>query len=384
MSVNLRTLGIQGICELLAAARTRTRNPRKGNRLRSKAARRPVAGGAGVSQYLLGRHVEPGLPDGVPPVQRPGSTSCASVSSCRPKQELAELLARKASLVSLESQTPVGDFDVVAFSVSFEWDYVNVLTLLRLAGIPRYAAERNAHHPLIVVGGAVTFVNPEPLAPFADVVAAGEGEVLVPSFERACPTSDRSPRPASATCAASAAFTSPRSTSRSTEAMVGCRVSFPVSPRPLPVRKAAVKTTDALDPPATSIFTPETEFGSRFLVEVGSRVRQPLSLLLGRLQLPAGPGVSGRSHPAAGRSRPCTCESRGAGVDCTLRPPRHRADSVASTRDGLRDQPRVAATRRSHRVDRAHSKSQRRARDHHRAGNRLGSPAPGHQQDRDE
>ena len=51
-----------------------------------------------------------------------------------PKQELAELLARGAPLVTLESQTPVGDFDVFAFSVSFEWDYVNVLTLLRLAG----------------------------------------------------------------------------------------------------------------------------------------------------------------------------------------------------------------------------------------------------------
>ena len=87
-----------------------------------------------------------------------------------PKQELAELLATKAPLVTLESQTPVADFDVVAFSVSFEWDYVNVLTLLRLAQIPRYAAERNHHHPLILIGGAVTFVNPEPLAPFADVI----------------------------------------------------------------------------------------------------------------------------------------------------------------------------------------------------------------------
>src|SRR5438045_9317285 len=57
-----------------------------------------------------------------------------------PKQELAELLASKSPLVTLESQAAVQDFDVLAFSVSFEWDYVNVLTLLRLAGIPRYAA----------------------------------------------------------------------------------------------------------------------------------------------------------------------------------------------------------------------------------------------------
>src|ERR1700686_1862204 len=52
------------------------------------------------------------------------------------KQELKELLATNTRLVTLESQTPVGDFDVGAFSVSFEWDYVNVLTLLRLAGLP--------------------------------------------------------------------------------------------------------------------------------------------------------------------------------------------------------------------------------------------------------
>src|SRR5438034_11702318 len=101
-----------------------------------------------------------------------------------PKQELAELLASKTPLLTLESQTPVSDFDVLAFSVSFEWDYVNVLTLMRLAGMPRYAAERNVHHPLVVIGGAVTFVNPEPLALFADGLAAGGAETLVPALDR--------------------------------------------------------------------------------------------------------------------------------------------------------------------------------------------------------
>src|SRR5258705_11738813 len=76
-----------------------------------------------------------------------------------PKQELAELLASKAPLLTLESQSPVSEFDVFAFSVSFEWDYVNVLTLMRLAGMPRYAAERSERHPLVVIGGALTRVN---------------------------------------------------------------------------------------------------------------------------------------------------------------------------------------------------------------------------------
>jgi radical SAM superfamily enzyme YgiQ (UPF0313 family) len=186
-----------------------------------------------------------------------------------PKQELAELLASKTALVTLESQTPVSEFDVIAFSVSFEWDYVNVLTLLRLAGVPRYAAERNTHHPLVIVGGAVTFVNPEPLAPFADVIAAGEGEVLVPSLERALgEATDR--RHLLRLLALERGFYVP-AFYEPQYAPDGSLAGFAVAGgvgASVPVRKAAVKTTDALDPPATSIFTPETEFGSRFLVEV--------------------------------------------------------------------------------------------------------------------
>jgi radical SAM superfamily enzyme YgiQ (UPF0313 family) len=188
-----------------------------------------------------------------------------------PKQELADLVASKTPLVSLESQTPIADFDVLAFSVSFEWDYVNVLTMLRLAGLPRYAAERSAHHPLVVIGGAVTFVNPEPLAPFADVIAAGEGEVLVPSLERAFREStdrrDLMRRLARERGFYVPAFYEPHYRSDGT---LGGYTRLPGGDEdaPLPVRKAAVKTTDALDPPATSIFTPDTEFGSRFLVEV--------------------------------------------------------------------------------------------------------------------
>src|SRR5260370_35573120 len=63
-----------------------------------------------------------------------------------PKTEPAQLSAAKAPLLSLESQTPVGEFDVVAFSVSFEWDYVNGRTLLPLAQCPRCADCRTISH----------------------------------------------------------------------------------------------------------------------------------------------------------------------------------------------------------------------------------------------
>ena len=75
--------------------------------------------------------------------------------------------------------------------------------------------------------------------------------------------------------------------------------SAPAPTRRCPSSKAAVKTTEALDPPATSIFTPDTEFGSRFLDRSRPRLREPVPLLLGRLQLPARPAVSDRSHSAA-------------------------------------------------------------------------------------
>jgi radical SAM superfamily enzyme YgiQ (UPF0313 family) len=186
-----------------------------------------------------------------------------------PKQELAELIASGAPLLTLESQTPVSEFDVFAFSVSFEWDYVNVLTLLRLAGLPRRAADRSTHHPLVVVGGAVTFVNPEPLAPFADVIAAGEGEVLIPALERGFREGgDR--RSLLQMLARERGFYIP-SFYEPRYGDDGVLTGYsPVEgvDAPVPVRKAALRTTDALDPPATSIFTPDTEFGSRFLVEV--------------------------------------------------------------------------------------------------------------------
>jgi radical SAM superfamily enzyme YgiQ (UPF0313 family) len=93
-----------------------------------------------------------------------------------------ELLRSGAPLTSFESGTPLRDFDVLAFSVSFENDYLHVLQMLRLGGIPLRARDRGAHDPLVLIGGPAVFLNPEPLADFADVMGVGEGETLVPRF----------------------------------------------------------------------------------------------------------------------------------------------------------------------------------------------------------
>jgi len=94
------------------------------------------------------------------------------------KPEMAEYERTGTPLMSLETQSHVKGFDVVAFSISFETDYLNMARMLQLSGIPVWAAERNENHPLVIMGGAASFLNPEPIADFTDLIAVGEGEIL--------------------------------------------------------------------------------------------------------------------------------------------------------------------------------------------------------------
>ncbi len=91
-------------------------------------------------------------------------------------------------IVTIESQRPVADFDIIAFSVSFESDFFNILSFLDMAGLPMLAKERRPGHPLIVAGGVACFLNPEPAALFVDCFLLGEAEVLLPDF---CESFDR-------------------------------------------------------------------------------------------------------------------------------------------------------------------------------------------------
>jgi radical SAM superfamily enzyme YgiQ (UPF0313 family) len=223
-----------------------------------------------------------------------------------PRQELQAQLASGVRLFTLESQTPVADFDVFAFSVSFEWDYTNILTMLRLAGIPCRAEARSDRHPLVVIGGAVTFVNPEPLAPFADVVAAGEGEELVPVLVSA--VRDAGSRAGVLRRLAGErgfyvpSFYEPRYAADGSLAGLLPRDG---TGAPATVHKAAVKGTELGDPPHTVLFTPDTEFGSRFLVEV---VRGCANLCrfcwAGYNYLPVRPFATERILALAGAARP--------------------------------------------------------------------------------
>ncbi len=185
------------------------------------------------------------------------------------RQELAAQLASGKPLRTIESDTPVRDFDVLAFSVSFEWDYTNVVSMLRLAGVPVRAEARTMHDPLVVIGGPVTFVNPEPLAPFADVIAAGEGEMLIPALMQSIDAAeDRGDLLRRLTAERGFYIPSFYAVRYAEDRTIAAFEPLPATGAPAVVKKAAVKTTELLDPPATTIFTPDTEFGSRFLIEV--------------------------------------------------------------------------------------------------------------------
>jgi len=95
--------------------------------------------------------------------------------------EEARLLRTNSRLCSFESSTPLPEFDLIIFSVSFENDYLNVLKILSLSGIPLLSSERDDNAPLIIAGGIALSSNPEPLSMFIDLFLLGEAEPIISS-----------------------------------------------------------------------------------------------------------------------------------------------------------------------------------------------------------
>ena len=89
-------------------------------------------------------------------------------------------------LFSLESQKPLSSFDILAFSISFENDFLNVLTLLELAHVPLESRLRQRKHPWVIGGGVAIFLNPEPMSEFLDFFILGEAEEVVGEFLEVC------------------------------------------------------------------------------------------------------------------------------------------------------------------------------------------------------
>ena len=85
-------------------------------------------------------------------------------------------------ITTIESGRPISDFDIIAFSISFENDYPNLLTILEKADIPLHSSDRGTPHPLIIAGGVACFLNPEPISSFIDCFLIGEAELMLPRF----------------------------------------------------------------------------------------------------------------------------------------------------------------------------------------------------------
>ncbi len=100
------------------------------------------------------------------------------------REEISEYRKTDTALFSLESRRPLYDFDILAFSIPFENDYLNILTILEMGKIPLLRKARNDSHPLVIAGGVAVFLNPEPLSDFFDSFLIGEGEEVLPEFLR--------------------------------------------------------------------------------------------------------------------------------------------------------------------------------------------------------
>jgi radical SAM superfamily enzyme YgiQ (UPF0313 family) len=85
-------------------------------------------------------------------------------------------------LVSVETQSSLDEFDLVAFSISFENDYLNLPILFELGRLPMWQEDRSERHPLVLCGGVCAFMNPEPIAEIMDLLAVGEAEVILPDL----------------------------------------------------------------------------------------------------------------------------------------------------------------------------------------------------------
>ena len=96
--------------------------------------------------------------------------------------ERAFLPESPGTVVSVESNSNLENFDIIAFSISFENDYLNLLTILENVGIPLLSSQRHDSHPLVIAGGVACFINPEPIAHFIDCFLIGEAELLLPRF----------------------------------------------------------------------------------------------------------------------------------------------------------------------------------------------------------
>ncbi|MBI2829659.1 MAG: radical SAM protein [Chloroflexi bacterium] len=157
---------------------------------------------------------------------------------------------KKTLLLSVESQRPLSDFAMLAFSISYELDYFNVVQVLRASGIPLYASERDERYPLVIAGGPCVMANPIPLTPFFDCLCNGEAEAIVPALLPLLSEGVAGER---------------KALLKNLAALPG--VYVPQEPPTGPVVRQFVRDLNSF-PVHTTVLTPDTELGDLYLIEV--------------------------------------------------------------------------------------------------------------------
>lgn len=155
-----------------------------------------------------------------------------------------------AECLSIESQRPLRDFAIVAFSISYELDYFNVTDVLKSGSIPLFAADRDDSHPIVIGGGPCVTANPQPLSPFFDCFAIGEAEAILPAMVEAITDGVEGKK----------------------DELVSTLAAIPGIYAPNFDRDRTVhrQWMSSLDDFATTsaVLTPDTEFGQMYLIEV--------------------------------------------------------------------------------------------------------------------
>ena len=182
--------------------------------------------------------------------------------------DLSEHIRSHTELFTLESQHPLSEFDVVAFSVSFEMDYLNVLHMLKLANVPLGRDERGESNPLVIAGGACPTFNPEPLADFVDAFVIGDSEDVLPELVNAIESAQGKPREEMLAALAGVAGVYVPAFYQPEYAEGGELIAMQAdAPAPRAVSRAVC--TDLADHPAEScIGADDAEFGDITLVEI--------------------------------------------------------------------------------------------------------------------
>ncbi len=152
--------------------------------------------------------------------------------------------------LAVESQRPLSDFAVLAFSITYELDYFNVVNILKTSGIPLYAADRDERHPLVIAGGPCITANPLPLSPFFDCLCIGEAEPILPAMLPVLREGIKDKR---------------HQLLKTLASLPGIYIPQHHTGTPV-VRQWAADLDDF--PVASTILTPDTELGKLYLIEV--------------------------------------------------------------------------------------------------------------------